>query len=373
MLDGMAETGAQWKLGQRPALDGLRGMAILLVLLAHGFPRWFVSAGPVGVTVFFTLSGFLITSLLLAERERMGRVNLAAFYRRRALRLLPALAAFLVAMFALWMALGSLVFAGPRRLLTVALYLGNIGALPAGVDLTSHTWSLAVEEQFYIAFPLLFLALLRRVPRHALVLVMTLAVAGSAIERVLLWHGGAGWERVYYSTDTNAGALLVGGILAVLMHAGRARAVASRWATVLVAAMLPFGLLGESLSGRAVGPVVVELLTVGVLYAATSGQYHGWLTCRPLRLIGERSYGLYLWHLPIFSLAAAATGHSWFAPLTVLPVVALVTWASWRFVEQPFLLRKRVAEPIESAAPGPAVEHEQVVHVSHERVGAIGA
>jgi peptidoglycan/LPS O-acetylase OafA/YrhL len=209
----------------RPELDGLRGIAILVVLAAHtGVPGFADGGGGAGVTLFFVLSGFLITSLLLAEKSRYGRVDLRAFYVRRALRLFPALAAALIVVALLavtgLMPQDARVGVDYRIVLAgVVCYVANwvwVAGQPIGM--LSHTWSLAVEEQFYILWPALLLLGLRLGRRWFAMIVLLLIFADIPYRLILDLNGG--FAHVFVGTDTRGDALLFGCVLALLERAG---------------------------------------------------------------------------------------------------------------------------------------------------------
>ena len=209
-----------------PALDGMRGVAVLLVVAYHGERALAPRGGAIGVTMFFTLSGFLITTLLLLERERTGRIGLGRFYWRRALRLLPALVALVVVTSAYAAVTGN----QERTLdaaLPVLLYVGNwMRTLrdSEGLGLLEHTWSLSVEEQFYLVWPLAVLGAAALVPRlRQAEAVLLLAVGGSVASllwRLQLWDPEQPrWSasRLYNGTDAVADQLLVGAALAAAL------------------------------------------------------------------------------------------------------------------------------------------------------------
>jgi peptidoglycan/LPS O-acetylase OafA/YrhL len=182
-----------------PALDGMRGIAVLLVVASHCFVNRYSMAGPVGVSVFYALSGFLIASLLLLERDHAG-IGPAAFYLRRARRLLPALVVLIAAL----LAVGAVAW---RTALPPLLYVQNLAYLQRGASTPlNHTWSLAIEEQFYLAFPLSLL-LLRRLSDRQLLAVYTVAALASAAWRLSMVDHAV---SAYYGTGTNACLLLVG-------------------------------------------------------------------------------------------------------------------------------------------------------------------
>lgn len=316
----------------RPELDGVRGIAILLVMLAHAGVPGFRSGGVAGVTLFFVLSGFLITTLLVEERERTGRVSLCAFYRRRALRLLPALAALI--------AVGTayqLVAVGPGFLPSVLIplfYVGNF-VRQAGHDFWpfGHTWSLAIEEQFYLVWPLALIVLRSR---RALLIVAVTGAALSAAANVLLWHGPGSADRVYYGTDTRADALMLGCVLALAgVRFGRPALLAA------IACLVPATVATAPHTEFVVAPLLAA--AGAALLIASAPRALGWA---PLRLTGRISYGLYLWNVPIAGvLEHRLTG----VPLAVAMIAATYGLAaiSYRWIESPFLRRKRSENPVE--------------------------
>src|SRR5580765_6045338 len=207
-------------LGHRPALDGLRGVAILLVLAGHSGVPGVGEGGETGVALFFVLSGFLITALLAEEYRDTGRIDFAAFYRRRALRLLPALFLFLAVVLA-WSQLsrwGVLSMVRPSSLTDVGVtvfYVANwwIGVYNHDSGGINHMWSLGIEEQFYLVWPaLLFagLSLFGLRSRKLLAAVVALTLV-SAAEGAWLYHTSSPYlRRVYYGTDTRADGILIG-------------------------------------------------------------------------------------------------------------------------------------------------------------------
>lgn len=364
-----------------PALDGLRGLAVLAVVLVHcsvwlggSWADRVASGGALGVDLFFVLSGFLITTLLLEERIRTGRLDLKAFYVRRALRLLPALVAFLVVFSAYALAAGLGVGATVRTVGAAASYGFNwarVAGVPVLDDL-NHTWSLAIEEQFYVMWPVAVLLATRWRPRAAIALLVG-AIAASGLVRGWLYAAGDG-VAAYYRTDARAEALLVGALLAVALLRGAGSA--ARWrvagglgAAVLAAfVLLPPSAFGEETGRNDVlfngGLSVVALSSAAMVGAVAAG---GWtagplLAWSPLRGLGRVSYGLYLWHPPVL-YAVRRHGDGLGRPLGLVVAVVLfsaATWWSYRFVESPFLARKRRwerrrppgEEPVEAGGRG---------------------
>jgi peptidoglycan/LPS O-acetylase OafA/YrhL len=347
------------------ALDGLRGVAILLVLLAHTqlvfirswsvFHRGFgvLSGGSLGVDLFFVLSGFLITALLLREQSEHGRVGFGNFYRNRALRLLPALvvmiAVVLVFAWATAEPMGNEIEAAAYGLFYVSNWHGSTQHF-------GHLWSLSVEEQFYLVWPalvLVFFGLRRNVTAVAATLVGI--VAAIAIRRFLAYGTGANWAALYQHTDTRADSLLVGALLACLWvrrltPTRHLRAIG--WASVAVfLACVAFARASRAFfppsSGFLYqgGFLLFACASAGVILATLDGRWSagGVLVLRPLRALGRVSYGVYLWHVPIFYEVARRT-HGW-ATWTRIAlawgITCAATIASWRLVERPFLSLKR--------------------------------
>ncbi len=350
----------------RPALDGLRALAVAAVLLFHGGA--FLSGGFLGVDAFFVLSGFLITSLLLAERRRTGRIRLAAFWGRRARRLLPALLAVLVvtvvgARYLLpaddplrlrWDALSALSYVANWRMIYQGGGYFDQTAPPSALQ---HTWSLGIEEQFYLLWPLLLLA----IPRRFLAAACCAGALASAITMAVLYHPYA-VDRAYYGTDTRAQALLVGCALAawpISRRAGTAAAAAApfrRAAAVaapfgrVAAVAAPFGVaaLAAALTwaGGAdawlyQGGLLVVALAVAAVIARTESSPRSLmarvLSLPPLVRLGKISYGVYLWHWPLFQfLSGDRTGLSGLGLLALrLGVTLAAASACYRLLEQP--------------------------------------
>jgi peptidoglycan/LPS O-acetylase OafA/YrhL len=354
-------------------------VAVLLVLLyhlkLHVLGHRLVSGGYFGVDVFFVLSGFLITTLLVEEWQRDGGVSLRAFYARRALRLFPALGVLLLAMlsYAWWLrvahpsqhrASADLV----RAVIATATYSANwVNALHLfndGLAGLGTTWSLALEEQFYLLWPLALLLTLRvaRTPRQALAVVM-LGVLGATALRARLYVDGDPWYRIYFASDTRADSLLIGCALALVATAGllpsgaRARRllVAASWVALGVLVALTTRLQDPNTLGR-LQLVVYSLAGVGTavvlarLLVAPLGPLGAALRVEPLRWIGRLSYGLYLWHLPIIVYLHLDPVPQELRPAVQVGVTFVVVMFSYYLVEQRCLrLKTRF-----SRAPGSA-------------------
>ena len=346
------ETGERWALGHRPALDGVRGIAILLVLIAHAgdvYGDTLAPLGTLGVGLFFVLSGFLISSLLLDEHAKSGHVSLSAFYWRRAGRLFPALAAMLLFM----VAIDSVTL---RELVSTVFYISNwVQAGTGEVGDISFVWSLAIEEQFYIVWPLVLLAAMKWRGRSAVAAAAAVGAATSIVVRATAYGIGASDLQVSRWTFTNADGLLVGCLLAALMAWLPSRASRP------VAAVALAGLLAIAACLTPAWPVLVPALaSLGggiVVWWSARGRASGILGWRPLTLVGKRSYALYLWHVPMMDVFLWSHAPRWLIVAGGLTSAWLVTLGSWRWVESPCQnwVRARLRRRAE-AAPEPREE-----------------
>lgn len=346
---------SRWSLGHRRGLDGLRGVAVGLVVACHAFKGHFDNLGPVGVTTFFALSGFLITSLLLEERESTGRVSFGGFYARRVRRLLPALFVYL----AVWTVAGSFIDKIEFKvrsidLIATALYFQNwrLATFHNVSWPTAITWTLSIEEQFYLLWPLTFL-LLKRWPRAQIGVAIT-GIAFSAALRVATWDGsGANAWAMYHQTATNIDPIFLGCLLAIAVH--RVSLRVPRWvAPAAVAAVIAIALVDDYMLNHVALPFVVAVAACGVI-ATTCVRRVVVLELAPLVWLGKRSYALYLWHYPLVTLIGEH--HPAAAKLGAIALSLVAAELSWRLVERPaqrFRRRSGDAEEVElslDAAP----------------------
>ena len=345
-----------------PGLDGLRALAVGAVVAYHVDLGW-AQGGLLGVGVFFTLSGYLITDLLLGQHERTGSLQLADFWLRRARRLLPALFVMLVVVVA-WVTLldRSLLPAARGAVAASGVYVTNWWLIAQHSSYFAqfgppsplgHLWSLAVEEQFYLIWPwLLWIGLRWRRSRAGLDMRLAAAslllAAASAVTMALLYRPGYDPTRVYDGTDTRAFALLIGAALAFVWPSRRLRdkvTSRARWALdgAGAAGLAVFAVLVWRTSEYSPflfrgGMVLVSFATALMVAAAASpaSRFGRILGCESLRWLGVRSYGIYLWHFPIIVLTAPAGGGD--TPRrAVLQVTATIGCAalSWRYIEEP--------------------------------------
>jgi peptidoglycan/LPS O-acetylase OafA/YrhL len=382
------------RFGYQPALDGVRALAMALVVLVH-YPWGVASIRPkpfgggfLGVDAFFVLSGFLITTLLLQEHARFGAVSLRRFYARRALRLLPALAVLLVIACVLHVTLAA---KDPNRpetngLLGAAFYVANwVGIYqPRAVGVIFDTWSLAIEEQFYVVWPLILVLLLtRRVRARTLALLTAGGIAASAAWRAWYWndhlhhlhqttytgtnkllalvaaeannHRLLGvWQRIYFGSDTRADSLLAGCLTAILLFfllprlgdRARSRLGWLAWGALLAAGVIIWravyifsGWLPDW--GFLAFAVAIGVLIAG-LVASPGNPVSRVLALAPLAWLGRRSYAIYLFHPLVFAYLDRQHVHL-SPPLSFVfqvGVILVVGELSYRLVEAPMLRRK---------------------------------
>ena len=386
------ERGTGTQLTYMPALDGIRAVSIMGIMLNHGGFGW-AAGGLISVNVFFVLSGFLITLLLMREWAKTGTIRLRNFWARRARRLLPALFVLLagIALYAWLLAPDGTQSSLRGDGLTTLLYVANWHQIFSGQSYFAqvgsaspllHTWTLAIEEQFYLVWPLVVLAVLKWRKSPRLLLGITIVgIAASAIEMAWLFHPGIDPSRLYYGTDTRAQDILVGAAVALLIggrrqgvglgdfarpsavdggvdgdgtgpdvdgRRARRRTIGYSLAAVAAAAVFAFewSRITNSSSlpyrgGFLLADVMVGVVIVGVVRAPT-GLPARLLAIRPLTYVGQISYGLYLWHWPvILVLDNARTGlEGWRLFLLRAAVSFVIAVLSWHFVEVPIRRRK---------------------------------
>lgn len=351
--------------GHLAGLDGLRAVAIVSVVVFHLDPSW-LPGGFLGVDVFFVISGFLITTLLVQERRSTGGVDLRGFWTRRARRLLPALAVVVPASILIARTVEADLLVGIRRQALGALTFstnwleigqGSNYFAATSPQLFMNFWSLAVEEQFYLFWPLVMIGLLALHRRFALtegvLAVLVLGVGLASAVGMALTYDASNPTRAYYGTDTHLFGLMLGAALAIVWT-GPLRAYTTsrlwcahrRWfvgaALATVAAL--FVLAGEEQAWTfALGIPLVSIATAVLMLAAVErpGALRSVLELPPLAWIGQRSYGIYLWHWPVILIVAqdipTTAGTSAFVWTRVWAVVVTLALAdlSFRFVETP--------------------------------------
>jgi peptidoglycan/LPS O-acetylase OafA/YrhL len=326
-------------LGYRPGLDGIRALAIVPVVGLHafGWPR----EGSLGVEIFFVLSGFLITTLLLEERAANGTIAFGRFYRRRAARLVPALL--------LMLAVYAIASRGAHAwaFLVAVTYSTNIAN---AVDTStvpwslSHLWSLAQEEQFYLVWPPLLL-LLTKMRASLLPKALGLLILGLFLEKFALVAAGASLERIYFAPDTHAEPILIGCLFGAQFRSWRPAPVVGPFSLIAV--------LGGILAAQWT-PFLIPLSPIRTAFfvacgflvlAAAQGGLATTLGRQPLVFVGRISYSLYLWHVPIVAAlgAAAYEHHRPGRAVVAIGIAVAVATGSFFLVEQP--AQRRFREP----------------------------
>ncbi|HDX9577220.1 TPA: acetyltransferase [Bacillus pseudomycoides] len=341
-------------------LDSLRGLAILGVILYHINFNW-LPGGFLGVTVFFVLSGYLITDILVVEWKRTGRIDLKDFWLRRARRLLPGMLVMLVITLA-WVTISHSSLLGKMRGDSVAalFYFSNWWYIYhklsyfesfATVSPLNHFWSLAVEEQFYVVWPIIIgLGLFYVKKQSRLTLFIFLGAIASAIAMAMIYVPGADPSRVYYGTDTRAFSLLIGAALAFIWPSSRLAGkiipkarlvldVIGGIALIVILVMFwktnqydPFLYRG----GMFLLSIATAILVANLAHPAS--RISVFLRFRPLRWMGVRSYGIYLWHYPIITLTNPQGNAGEFHLIRAIFQFFLILFMaqmSWKFIENP--------------------------------------
>lgn len=373
------QTGPTRRPNRIAGLDALRAIAVLLVIAYHFFPQA-VAGGFIGVDIFFVISGFLITTLLLREHRIKNRISLKNFWRRRARRLLPALVIMVLVTTALAGLIGQDADVGLRsQVLGAATFSSNWVYIAQGTSyaasltpaLFANLWSLAVEEQFYLLWPLLVLggltlsAKYQKINPRMLALITGALVVASALAMALIYDPQVDPSRVYFGTDTHLFGIMLGAFLAMIRRPN----LAGRWPSLvpgttpvlkarnrlvtgalgLVSAIVllssAFGLSFTSAFTYRGGLMIVALATAGLIAAILSSQnFAAKIEIPILQWVGQRSYGIYLWHWPLLILASyllqnrdVGSNVSAATAIAAGGILVVAAWASYKYVELPIM------------------------------------
>jgi peptidoglycan/LPS O-acetylase OafA/YrhL len=351
--------------GHLKSLDGLRAYAIIIVMIFHLDQSSGFRGGFLGVDIFFVISGFLITSLLIGEHDKYARVDLRSFYARRALRLLPALAIVIAVSIVLVVTVPDLIHSNLDFrhetlvwLPAAIFFVGNwpLAHNPIALGILGHTWSLAIEEQFYLVWPFLFLLLFSRLRRSTAALVLAGVALIAMLYEMFALHSGWTIIRVYFGTDTHCSGLMAGCALAFLIPILRSRiashAIYRRLSDCLtVVAVITLVLMLFLVStfdpvslaiGMALAVVCASIILFNQITTPLTS-LQSVLESAPARWIGKRSYGLYIWHYGIYQIVLSIgflANHpfTYGLALCVVPSFAVAA-LSYRYIEQPVLRR----------------------------------
>ena len=370
-------TGASY-VPYNPGIDGLRAIAVMAVIAYHSGMAKF-SGGFLGVEIFFVISGYLITALLLGEHETNNRIDIKRFWNRRARRLFPALIAYIGGATALAYLTARDVVPTKSEILTALGYIYNWFSIFQDVSYTEgferknffhHLWSLAVEEQFYLIWPLLLWAMLSLAGKRFTFALVIGGIVTSSIIRWVLYEPFADPLRVYYGTDTRASALLIGAAVAFLWRPWQSEKphiaepnTFSKIAVLIIGAGSLIGLIWANMHYTLYYPNIDSLFRGGMLLTSaltalviavsvTPQSLLGKiLGIRPMRWIGKRSYGLYLWHWPVFQLTRPRVDveiDGWQLFLVRIIITLIIVELSYQFIERP-IREKRFQKSIRSS------------------------
>lgn len=343
-----------------PGLDGVRAVAVIAIIIYHLNPQW-LSGGFLGVDTFFVISGYLITSLLLTEYHNTGKIELMSFWLRRVKRLIPAVLFLVMGVIVL-----SLIFM-PTEIqkvradsIAAIFYVSNWWYIMQNVDYfeqfavqpLKHLWSLAIEEQFYLVFPIVLLSLLsfiRRLKSIRIIFLILLVI--SMIAMMVLYVPNENVARVYFGTDTRIQTLLMGVLLALVWPPFQLKAKVKRQMRTMIDTAGVVGLAILFICFKFVsetnsilyygGFFLISMVTLLVIASSVhpSGYFAKFLGNKVFTFIGSRSYSLYLWHYPIIVLIHHQFVQGQIPPLVyVVEILLMVLMAefSYKFIEQPF-------------------------------------
>lgn len=321
-----------------PALDGLRAVAVLLVVLFHAFPDR-LPGGWMGVDIFFVLSGYLITTVLVLELRSSGNISFLNFYKRRSLRLIPASACVfgfqIVRAFLSQHYRREIIYAT----LAGAFYFMNwnraFDLFPQ--DILGHMWSLSMEEQFYLVWPAILSVIFLRNPRSWIIVLIVAVITWRAF---VIFRGGS-VERTYNGFDTHSDALLIGCLLSFLSDTARYWLGRARWISLAFFGIAFFAAPYDAPGMQLIGLTVVSIFAASMITgASTCNRFAGMLSLPPLLFTGRISYGWYLWHYPVLMIGRFHGLVGVVSGLALITLSFCIATVSFFIVEKPFLRLK---------------------------------
>ncbi|UZK03165.1 acyltransferase family protein [Venatoribacter cucullus] len=335
-----------------PALDGARGWVSIGVLIAHVNLSWLTGILTL-MELFFVISGFLITSIILIQTKTNKNINLLTFWKHRLMRLYPVLIVVVVTCTSIASLATDHAASSLNDAIATLLYVSNLTKLNDQIYPTifAQTWSLAIEEQFYIIWPLIFWILFtfKIKIKHVSILLTAISITCIVWKQYLIYTD-AQWSRLYYATDTRMDAFIIGGLVAI--HHSNLLKIFNKAIlfSILKASILLYFFIISFGTPRSLDyfqwqqPMTVILSAALVLLTTSDREsFFKWLLSTRLSVyLGQRSYSIYLWHWPIIWLLSVIFNPS--KPLLliiVLPITLVLSDISYRFIERPFMLRRK--------------------------------
>lgn len=337
--------------GYYPALDGVRGWMAFGVLLAHIHLPWFPGA-MILMELFFVISGFLITSIIWRNATRHGKVHLVDFWKRRLLRLYPVLILVVVSCTALACLLVDDPLPSLKDALATLFYVSNFTKLYDYVfpTLFGQTWSLGIEEQFYLLWPLLFWGLLKlRLNASGVAASLLLIALACTLWKIYLINSGAPWSRLYYAPDTRMDAFVAGGLLAIYYPRLKEWCQRPVPHAVLILGSCAYLILLAIGTPREMAyfhwqqstAVILSAMVVLLLVSPRDNAFKWLFSTKPSVFFGQRCYSIYLWHWPIIWLLIVTINPDRLMLLTIVPpLVLILSCLSYSYVEIPFLAKR---------------------------------
>ena len=335
-----------------PALDGARGWVSIGVLIAHVNIEWLTGI-LISMELFFVISGFLITSIMISKKGKSQNIDLITFWKHRLMRLYPVLVVVVFSFTIIASLATEHATSVIKDAITTLLYISNLTKLSdqAYPTIFAQTWSLAIEEQFYIMWPLLFWIIFSFNTRAKFITALLITITFAClIWKHFLISSDVQWSRLYYATDTRMDAFIIGGLIAIHHNSLLLKFHNEIFFSLLKASVFLYALLIVLGSPRAIDyfywqqPLAIFLsAAIVIILTSNRNSLLKWLLSTRLSVyLGQRSYSIYLWHWPIIWLLSVLFNPSKPLLLTiVLPITLVLSDISYRFIERPFMLRRK--------------------------------